>query len=45
MAVQEGRYLKQGDCKNAFCQPELPEDELCIVKPPMGCPNLKKGVY
>ena len=45
MAVQEGRYLKQGDYKNAFYQPELPEDELCIVKPPMGCPISKKGVY
>ena len=45
MAIQEGRYLKQEDCKNTFCQPELPADELCIVKPPMGCLNLKKRVY
>ena len=32
MAVDDGCYLKQGDCKNAFCQPELPDDELCIVR-------------
>ena len=45
MAVDDGCYLKQGDCKNAFCQPELPDDELCIVRPPIGCPNTKKGTY
>ena len=45
MAMQEGRCLKQGDYKNAFCQPELPPDELCIVKPPMGSSNLKKEIY
>lgn len=45
MGVEECCYLKQGDCKNAFCQPELPKDELCIVKSPMGCPNPKRGTY
>ena len=43
MTVQEERYLKQGDYKNAFYQPELSANELCIVKPPMGCPNSKKA--
>ena len=42
MAVEEGQYLKKGDCKNAFCQPKLPEYEIFIVKPPMWCPNSKK---
>ena len=39
MAVSDGRKLKQGDCKNAFCNGILPEDEICIVKPPLGCPR------
>jgi len=42
-AVSRGRRLKQGDCKNAFCQPELPEDETVIVTPPKGCPCSKPG--
>ena len=45
MAVEQGRKLKQGDCKNAFCQPEMPEDEITIVKPPKGCPRSKPGTY
>lgn len=44
-AVQEGRYLKQGDCKNTLYQPKLPDDELCIVKPHMRCPKSKMGTY
>ena len=35
MAVADGRFLKQGDCKNAFCNGVLPDDEICIVKPPI----------
>jgi hypothetical protein len=31
MAVQSGRREKQGDCKNAFCQSYLPEDETIIL--------------
>jgi hypothetical protein len=45
LAVGKGRILKQGDCKNAFCQPELPEDEIVIVIPPKGCPYTKPGTY
>ena len=30
MAVSDRRKLKQGDCKNAFCNGILPEDEICI---------------
>lgn len=45
MAVQDRRCLKQGDYKNAFCKPKLPEDKMCIVKPHMGCTNSKKGTY
>ena len=45
MAVQDGRIMKQGDCKNAFCQPTLPDDEITIVRPPKGCPKSKPGTY
>ena len=44
-AVSRGRKVKQGDCKNAFCQPELPDDEIVIVVPPKGCPFTKPGTY
>jgi hypothetical protein len=36
LAVEQRRTLKQGDCKNAFCQGILPDDEITIVKPPIG---------
>ena len=45
MAVDDGRRLKQGDCKNAFCNGILPEDEVIIVKPPKDCPRSKRGTY
>ena len=45
MAVEDGRRLKQGDCKNAFCNGILPDDEICIVKPPIGCPRSKPGTF
>ena len=45
MAVECGRVAKQGDCKNAFCQPELPEDEIVICSPPRGCPISRPNIY
>ena len=45
MAVSMGRVANQADCKNAFCQPELPEDEVVICQPPKGCPISKPGTY
>ena len=45
MAVEDGCRLKQGDCKNAFCNGILPDDEICVVKPPLGCPKSPKGTY
>ena len=45
MAVEDGRRLKQGDCKNAFCNGILPDDEVCIVKPPVGCPRTAPGTF
>ena len=43
LAVQNRRVLKQADCKNAFCQPTLPSDEVVVCKPPAGCPRSKPG--
>ena len=45
MAVQKRCTLKQGDCKNAFCQGILPPDKITIVKPPIGDPDAKKDEY
>jgi hypothetical protein len=44
-AISKGRRVRQCDAKNAFCHPTLPEDEVCIVKPPKGCPFSKPGTY
>ena len=45
MAVQKRRLLKQGDCKNAFCNGDLPEDEVTIVRPPNGDPSAAKHEF
>jgi hypothetical protein len=45
LAVEKCRTLKQGDCKNAFCQGVLPDDEITIVKPPLGDPDAAKDEY
>ena len=43
--VSKGRKAKQCDAKNAFCHPDLPDDEICVVTPPRGCPHSKPGTY
>ena len=45
MAVASRRPLRQGDCKNAFCQGILPVDEITIVRPPSGDPEAAKDEY
>ena len=45
MATENCRVLKQGDCKNAFCNARLPEDETTIIRPPSGDPDAKKDVF
>ena len=44
-AVSDKRILQQGDCKNAFCQAYLPDDELTVVRPPVGDPAYSKDEY
>ena len=45
MAVEDGCQFKQRDCKNVFCNSILPDDEICIVKSPAGCPQTKPGTF
>ena len=45
MAAKRRCTLKQGDCKNAFCQGILPPDKITIVEPPIGDPDAKDGEY
>jgi hypothetical protein len=45
LAVERRRTLKQGNCKNAFCQGIFPDDEITIVKPPIGDPDAAKDEY
>jgi hypothetical protein len=45
LAVQHCCGLKQGDCKNAFCQGILPPEEITIIRPPSGDPDAAKDKY
>jgi hypothetical protein len=45
MAVTSRHPLRQGDCKNAFCQGILPPDKITIVCPPSGDPNATPDEY
>ncbi len=45
LAVKNKCTLKQGDCKNAFVQADLPPVEATIVRPPVGCPFSPKGSF
>eukprot|EP00956_Cyclotella_meneghiniana_P005594 scaffold7180_cov50-Cyclotella_meneghiniana.AAC.3 len=44
-AVGDKCILQQGDCKNAFCHARLPDDELTVVRPPVGDPEYDKDTY
>ena len=35
-AVGNKRILQQGDCKNAFCNTTLPDNEVTVIRPPIG---------
>jgi hypothetical protein len=45
LSTQHCQGLKQGDCKNAFCQGILPPEETTIVQPPSGDPDATKDEY
>ena len=44
-AIERRRKLKQADYKNAFCNPTLPDDEITIIRPPLGDPDAQPGEY
>jgi hypothetical protein len=44
-AIGHKRILQQGDCKNAFCQATLPDDERMAVRPPVGDPAYNKDKF
>ena len=45
LAVEKRRKLKQGDCKNAFCQSVLPPEETTIICLPSGDPDADQNEY
>ncbi len=45
MAVSARHPLRQGDCKNAFCQGILPPDKITIVRPPSGNPEAEPDKF
>ena len=45
MAVVSHRPLRQGDCKNAFCQGILPPNKVTIVCHPSGDPGATPDEY
>jgi hypothetical protein len=44
-AIRAKRVLQQGDCKNAFCNADLPEDEATVVMQPVGDPAHNKNEF
>jgi hypothetical protein len=45
LAMEPCCALKQGNCKDAFCQGVLPDDKITIIKPPIGDPYPTKNKY
>ena len=44
-AVGDKRILQQGDCKNAFYNSTLPENEVTVIRPPIGYPAFQEYEY
>ena len=45
MAVADRCVLQQGDCKNAFCNAKLPDDERMVIRPPVGDPSYNEDEF
>ena len=43
--VRSKRVLQQGDCKNAFCNADLPDDEITVIHSPVGDPAYNKDEF
>ena len=44
-AVGDKRILQQGDCKNTFCNDTLPDNEVTVIRPPIGDPDFQEDEY
>ena len=44
-AVGYKQILKQGYCKNAFCNATLPDDEVTLIQPPIGDLDFQEDEY
>ena len=44
-AVGDKRVLQQGDCKNALCNATIPDDEVTVIRPPIGDPDFQEDAY
>ena len=44
-SVGDKRKLQQGDCKNAFCITTLPDNEVIVIRPPIGDPDFQEDEY
>ena len=40
--VGEKRILQQFDCKNELCNASLPDDEVTVIRPPIGDPDFQE---
>jgi len=45
LAVHHKRVLKNCDVKQAFVQSSLPDDKVCLLKTPFGCPLSKSDQF
>ena len=44
-AVGSKQILQQGDCKNAFCNATLPDNEVTVIQSPIGDPAFQEDEY
>ena len=44
-AVGDKQILQQGDFKNAFCNSTLPDNEVTVIRPPIGDPAFQEDEY
>ena len=44
-SVGDKRILQQGDCKNAFWNATIPDDEVTVIRPPIGNPDFQEDEY
>ena len=44
-AAGDKRTLQQGDCRNEFCNTNLPEDEVTVIRPPISDPDFQEDEY